>query len=62
MTTAMPAPPCPPDRECTRADQFTYSCAYANNGQWPVTVGETQANEQCMTVGYYFPAGNASCQ
>jgi Copper type II ascorbate-dependent monooxygenase, C-terminal domain len=43
-------------------DQFTYSCAYSNDGRSPVTVGETEANELCMTVGYYFPAGNASCQ
>jgi hypothetical protein len=45
-------------------DQFAYSCAYANDGRSPVQVGgDTPAlNDVCMTVGYYFPAGNASCQ
>jgi Copper type II ascorbate-dependent monooxygenase, C-terminal domain len=43
-------------------DSLTYSCAYANTGASPVTVGETEvANEQCMAVGYYFPAGSVAC-
>jgi hypothetical protein len=43
-------------------DTFTYSCAYSNSGSTPVLVGETAAtNEMCMAIGYYFPAGNASC-
>jgi hypothetical protein len=43
-------------------DSFTYSCAYTNTGSTAVTVGETAAsNEMCMAIGYYFPAGNASC-
>jgi hypothetical protein len=43
-------------------DSFTYSCAYSNTGPTAVTVGETAAsNEMCMAIGYYFPAGNASC-
>jgi hypothetical protein len=52
----------PPFLAVGAGDQFTYSCAYANDGASPVTVGEMQANEMCMTVGYYFPAGNTSCQ
>ncbi len=44
-------------------ESFTYSCSYSNPGTQPVTVGETaQTNEKCMSVGYYFPAGTASCQ
>jgi hypothetical protein len=44
-------------------DSFTYSCAYTNTGSVAVTVGETAAsNEMCMAIGYYFPAGSASCQ
>jgi hypothetical protein len=43
-------------------DTFTYSCSYSNTASTPVTVGETAAsNEMCMAVGYYFPAGSASC-
>jgi Copper type II ascorbate-dependent monooxygenase, C-terminal domain len=43
-------------------DSFTYSCAYANTGLVPVTVGETAAsNEMCMAIGYYFPASMTSC-
>jgi hypothetical protein len=53
----------PPFLPVGSGDQFIYSCAYANTGSTPVTVGETQAyNEMCMAVGYYFPAGSASCQ
>ena len=52
----------PPFLAVGAGDQFTYSCAYANDSSSPVTVGETQANnEMCMTVGYYFPAGPATC-
>jgi hypothetical protein len=43
-------------------DSFTYSCAYSNTGTSTVYVGETAAsNEMCMAIGYYFPAGSASC-
>jgi hypothetical protein len=43
-------------------DTFTYSCAYTNTTSSPVLVGETAAsNEMCMAIGYYFPAGNATC-
>jgi hypothetical protein len=43
-------------------DSFTYSCAYTNTTNSPVTVGETAAtNEMCMSIGYYFPAGTAAC-
>ena len=43
-------------------DSFTYSCSYSNGGTTAVPVGETQANsEECMVVGYYFPAGSVSC-
>lgn len=43
-------------------DSFTYSCAYSNTDPWTVTVGETAAkNEMCMAIGYFFPAGSASC-
>ncbi len=43
-------------------DSFTYSCAYSNTTSSPVLVGETAAsNEMCMAIGYYFPAGSASC-
>ena len=52
----------PPFLAVGAGDQFTYSCAYTNDGPSPVTVGETQANnEMCMAVGYYFPAGNVAC-
>ena len=45
-----------------QGDSFSYSCTYANTGAAPVTVGETAAsNEMCMAIGYYFPAGGASC-
>jgi len=45
-----------------QGDSFTYSCAYTNTTDQPVLVGETAAtNEMCMAIGYYFPAGNASC-
>jgi len=44
-------------------DTFTYHCSYSNSASTPVTVGETAAsNEMCMAIGYYFPAGNASCR
>jgi Copper type II ascorbate-dependent monooxygenase, C-terminal domain len=43
-------------------DSFTYSCSYSNTTSSPVRVGETAAsNEMCMAIGYYFPAGSASC-
>jgi hypothetical protein len=43
-------------------DSFTYHCSYSNTGSTAVTVGETAAsNEMCMAVGYYFPAGSATC-
>lgn len=43
-------------------DSFTYSCSYTNTESFTVTVGETAAsNEMCMAIGYYFPAGNATC-
>jgi hypothetical protein len=53
-----------PDFLTVRAgDSFTYSCSYTNTGSTAVTVGETAAsNEMCMAIGYYFPAGNASCR
>jgi len=45
-----------------QGDSFSYSCSYANTGPTPVTVGETAAaNEMCMAIGYYFPAGGAAC-
>jgi hypothetical protein len=44
-------------------DSFTYSCSYSNSTSTPVLVGDTAAtNEMCMEIGYYFPAGSASCQ
>ena len=44
-------------------DSFTYGCSYQNDDDVTVTVGETAAsNEMCMAVGYYFPAGSASCR
>jgi hypothetical protein len=43
-------------------DSFTYSCSYSNPTSAPVLVGDTAAtNEMCMEIGYYFPAGAASC-
>ncbi len=51
----------PPFLAVGAGDQFTYSCAYTNDGSSSVTVGETQANEMCVTIGYYFPAGNVTC-
>jgi hypothetical protein len=43
-------------------DSFEYECSYANSSTTAVTVGETQSfNESCMAIGYYFPAGNTSC-
>jgi hypothetical protein len=43
-------------------DTFTYSCSYSNTTSSTVYVGETAAtNEMCMAIGYYFPAGDASC-
>jgi len=46
-----------------QGDSFTYHCSYSNTGTAAVTVGETAAsNEMCMAIGYYFPAGSASCQ
>jgi hypothetical protein len=45
-----------------QGDSFTYSCAYSNTTSSPVLVGETAAsNEMCMAIGYYFPAGTATC-
>ena len=45
-----------------QGDSFTYSCAYTNTSSSPVLVGETAAsNEMCMAIGYYFPAGTATC-
>ncbi len=45
-----------------QGDSFTYSCSYSNTTSAPVTVGDTAAsNEMCMEIGYYFPAGSASC-
>jgi hypothetical protein len=54
----------PPDFLTVKSgDSFTYSCSYANDSSSPVTVGETAAsNEMCMAIGYYFPAGGASCR
>ena len=44
-------------------DSFTYSCSYSNSGTDAVTVGEEQqGTENCMAIGYYFPAGSASCE
>ena len=46
-----------------QGDSFNYHCSYSNSGTAAVTVGETAAsNEMCMAVGYYFPAGRASCR
>jgi hypothetical protein len=43
-------------------DSFKYSCAYVNTGTTAVTVGEYAAtNEMCMAIGYYYPAGTATC-
>jgi hypothetical protein len=43
-------------------DSFDYSCSYVNMDPTAVTVGDTNAhNEMCMAIGYYFPAGSASC-
>ncbi|MGO9835064.1 MAG: hypothetical protein ACLP1X_12690 [Polyangiaceae bacterium] len=43
-------------------DSFTYHCSYTNTSTSAVTVGETACcNEMCMAVGYYYPAGSASC-
>ncbi len=54
--------PAPPFLTLEKGDSLDYSCSYSNGGTDAVTVGETQSNELCMMVGYYFPAGNASCQ
>ncbi len=54
--------PAPPFLTLGKGDSLGYSCSYSNGGTDPVTVGETQSNELCMMVGYYFPAGSASCQ
>jgi hypothetical protein len=46
-----------------QGDSFNYHCSYKNTGSTAITVGETAAyNEMCMAVGYYFPAGAASCR
>jgi hypothetical protein len=44
-------------------DSFTYSCSYVNTDPTTaVVVGNTAAtNEMCMAIGYYYPAGAASC-
>jgi Copper type II ascorbate-dependent monooxygenase, C-terminal domain len=43
-------------------DSFTYSCSYQNDGNTAVVVGNTAAtNEMCMAIGYYYPAGKATC-
>jgi hypothetical protein len=45
-----------------QGDSFSYSCSYVNTASTAVTVGETAAsNEMCMAIGYYYPAGTASC-
>jgi hypothetical protein len=44
-------------------ESLAYSCSYTNRGAAPVTVGATESgNDVCMMMGYYFPAGAASCQ
>jgi hypothetical protein len=43
-------------------DSFAYSCSYKNTLPIQLTFGETAAsNEMCLAIGYYFPAGGASC-
>ncbi len=43
-------------------DSFAYRCSYSNSGAAAVTVGQSQASsEKCMAIGYYFPAGDVSC-
>jgi hypothetical protein len=53
----------PPDFLTVQAgDSFTYSCTYKNTLTRQLTFGETAAyNEMCLAIGYYFPAGGASC-
>ncbi len=53
----------PPDFLTTKAgDSFSYSCSYKNTLPIQLTFGETAAsNEMCLAIGYYFPAGGASC-
>jgi hypothetical protein len=53
----------PPDFLTVKAgDSFTYSCTYKNTLTRQLTFGETAAyNEMCLAIGYYFPAGGASC-
>jgi hypothetical protein len=39
-------------------DQFKYDCHFVNKDATLVTFGETAATgEMCMSIGYYFPAG-----
>ena len=39
-------------------DKFRYDCHFVNKDSTVVTFGETAATgEMCMTIGYYFPAG-----
>jgi hypothetical protein len=52
----------PPFLTLQSGDSLAYSCSYSNSGSSAIPVGETQSSEQCMMVGYYFPAGNASCK
>lgn len=42
-------------------DSFTYQCSYSNPGSNTLGVGEYATNEECLALGYYFPAGTASC-
>jgi hypothetical protein len=51
----------PPFLTIGPGDSFDYSCSYSNPGPTAVTVGEGMRNEKCMAVGYYFPAGSATC-
>jgi hypothetical protein len=53
--------PAAPFLTLQNGDSLDYSCTYSNPGTDPITVGETQSNEQCMMVAHYFPAGSASC-
>ena len=44
-------------------EQLYYSCSYRNDTNMTITVGESaEANEMCMAIGYYFPAGTAFCR
>jgi hypothetical protein len=52
----------PPFLTLQSGDSLAYSCSYSNSGASVIPLGETQSSEQCMMVGYYFPAGTASCR